>query len=287
VNNIPAISLYWKGDAIGLDQSQTESRILPIEPDHLRPIRAGPGSLASRSYGNWVDDISIEAERRRAGISQAVINLHGFKGCDGLATRKGDWRSRRQGTGLGRNRGGCGREIRQLVGVIVIWVVWIQTDSIHARLSIAADHLSMGAAPLTASVNCAGIAIVAFARMEASSMAVAYIIGTGIAVIAFQRLAGNTAACGRIALLNTIAGIAVIAILGGIDTYCSVKRIIGTGFSIIAIPGSVIAYSLVAVIISAGISIRAIEGQVHTLLAIESILCTRIMVITFMMMKRI
>lgn len=121
----------------------------------------------------------------------------------------------------------------------------------------------MGAAPLAASVNC-----------------------TGIAVIAVWSFAFNTAG-DRIAGLNTVAWIAVITILWGIDTYCSVKRIIGTGVSIIAIPGSVIAYSVVAVIISAGIFIRAIDGQIHTHLAIESVLCTRIMVITFMMMKRI
>jgi hypothetical protein len=151
---------------------------------------------------------------------------------------------------------------------------------------MAADNLGMGTAIGAAPVNCAGIAVVTLARMDASFLRVTSIISAGIVVIAVWSRAGDTT-CGRIAGFNTIAGIAVIAIYGCIHTLNAVKGIFGAGIAVIALCGCMIAVPLVTIIVVAGISIIAVLWFILALPAVESVLGARIMVVAFMMIRRI
>ncbi len=151
---------------------------------------------------------------------------------------------------------------------------------------MAADNLGMGTAIGAAPVNCAGIAVVTLARMDASFLRVTSIISAGIIVIAVWRRTGDTT-CVLIAGFDTITGISVIAISGCIHTLNAVKGILGAGIAVITLCGCMIAVPLVTIIIGAGIFIIAVLWFILALLAVESILGARIMVVAFMMMKRI
>jgi hypothetical protein len=90
-----------------------------------------------------------------------------------------------------------------------------------------------------AAIVCARIAVITAQRRAGNTAACVRIacLNTiaGIAVITAQRRAGNTAACGGIACLKAIAGIAVIAALGRVNATIIKARINSTSIAVVAI----------------------------------------------------